>query len=85
VAQVGSSPSLMDPDETYSRHHGRVKFEMTLKDAGFASMVSYEEVRVQWMNFSSWYTRRVTTSIFSGYHDVFVLCLIPFVFWTAFK
>ena len=45
VSPVGRSPSVMDPDETYSHHHGRVKFEMTLKDVGFASIVSYEEVR----------------------------------------
>jgi hypothetical protein len=79
VSQVGRSPSLMDPDETYSRHHGRVKFETALKDAGFASMVSYEEVRVQWMDFSSWYTRRVTTTI-SLDPTMFLSC-ISFLFF----
>lgn len=45
VMQLGESPNLLDPAETYSRHKNRVAVRNLLEKVGFESIHTYEEVR----------------------------------------
>jgi hypothetical protein len=48
VSPAGVSPSLSDPDETYSPHGGRISFVEGLEAAGFEGILSYEAVSLAW-------------------------------------
>jgi hypothetical protein len=44
IMQLGESPNVWDPDETYSKHKNRVAVMNLLEKVGFRSVHAYEEV-----------------------------------------
>ena len=44
MMQLGESPNLEDPDESYSKHKNRVAVMKLLEKVGFESIHTYEEV-----------------------------------------
>lgn len=44
IMQLGESPNVWDPDETYSKHKNRVAVMELLETVGFKSVHAYEEV-----------------------------------------
>lgn len=46
VMQLGQSPNVRDPDETYSKHKNRAAVLRLLESVGFRSIHTYEEVSI---------------------------------------